>query len=80
MPTDLDLHCLQRQSISGFCRTRVKTIFGVSSYQWGDLNIEYEYQKRNHFRLAVAVLNSAVVLIWSGFNPYPAEPGYLQTV
>ena len=24
-PTDLDLHCLQRQSLSGFSRTRVKT-------------------------------------------------------
>ena len=24
-PTDLDLHCLQRQNISGFSRTRVKT-------------------------------------------------------
>ena len=24
-PTDLDLHCLQRQGISGLCRTRVKT-------------------------------------------------------
>ena len=24
-PTDLDLHCLQRQSISGFSRTRVKS-------------------------------------------------------
>ena len=24
-PTDLDLHCLQRQTISGFSRTRVKT-------------------------------------------------------
>ena len=23
-PTDLDLHCLQRQGISGFSRTRVK--------------------------------------------------------
>ena len=23
MPTDLDLHCLQRQSISGFSRTKV---------------------------------------------------------
>ena len=23
-PTDLDLHCLQRQDISGFSRTRVK--------------------------------------------------------
>ena len=25
-PTDLDLHCLQRQCISGFSRTRVKQI------------------------------------------------------
>ena len=23
-PTDLDLHCLQRQGLSGFCRTRVR--------------------------------------------------------
>ena len=25
-PTDLDLHCLQRQGISGFSRTRVKSL------------------------------------------------------
>ena len=25
-PTDLDLHCLQRQGISGFSRTRVKLL------------------------------------------------------
>ena len=25
-PTDLDLHCLQRQDISGFSRTRVKSV------------------------------------------------------
>ena len=29
-PTDLDLHCLQRQSISGLSRTRVK----VAGYTW----------------------------------------------
>ena len=29
-PTDLDLHCLQRQDISGFSRTRVKEILSVS--------------------------------------------------
>ena len=29
-PTDLDLHCLQRQGISGFSRTRVKAI------RWND--------------------------------------------
>ena len=27
-PTDLDLHCLQRQDISGFSRTRVNCISG----------------------------------------------------
>ena len=26
LPTDLDLHCLQRQGISGFSRTRVKSL------------------------------------------------------
>ena len=31
-PTDLDLHCLQRQSISGFSRTRVK-IFLINFVQ-----------------------------------------------
>ena len=30
-PTDLDLHCLQRQGISGFSRTRVKGN-GYASY------------------------------------------------
>ena len=31
-PTDLDLHCLQRQDISGFSRTRVKSFSYVSKY------------------------------------------------
>ena len=26
-PTDLDLHCLQRQDLSGFSRSRVKEVF-----------------------------------------------------
>ena len=30
-PTDLDLHCLQRQNISGFSRTRVKISFRALS-------------------------------------------------
>ena len=33
-PTDLDLHCLQRQSISGLCRTRVKLTLPFSLFQW----------------------------------------------
>ena len=28
-PTDLDLHCLQRQGISGLSRTRIKCIIQV---------------------------------------------------
>ena len=28
-PTDLDLHCLQRQGISGFSRTRVKMPYKI---------------------------------------------------
>ena len=28
-PTDMDLHCLQRQGISGFSRTRVKVLIRI---------------------------------------------------
>ena len=38
-PTDLDLHCLQRQDISGFSRTRVKMLFFLS-LQDGDTSSE----------------------------------------
>ena len=31
-PTDLDLHCLQRQNISGFSRTRVETLMGMANH------------------------------------------------
>ena len=44
-PTDLDLHCLQRQCISGFCRTRVKvntvhtlTIYCIDLKYWDTLS------------------------------------------
>ena len=33
-PTDLDLHCLQRQGISGFSRTRVKLLDLTSTLTW----------------------------------------------
>ena len=36
-PTDLDLHCLQRQDISGLSRTRVK--FGISMVRSADVQI-----------------------------------------
>ena len=31
-PTDLDLHCLQKQGISGFSRTRVKSLEFYCTY------------------------------------------------
>ena len=37
-PTDLDLHCLQRQGISGFSRTRVNVqVQGQHPHQWAPL-------------------------------------------
>ena len=36
-PTDLDLHCLQRQGISGFSRTRVKLKFHAN-YYWHEIS------------------------------------------
>ena len=37
-PTDLDLHCLQRQGISGFSRTRVKVVVCQNLSSWLSLN------------------------------------------
>ena len=47
-PTDLDLHCLQRQDISGFSRTRVNTECEII---------------RNHLDWQKLLFNSGVVLI-----------------
>ena len=50
-PTDLDLHCLQRQVISGFSRTRVKKLTGVSLlFCWlhlGFYNILFDIEDNN---------------------------------
>ena len=48
-PTDLDLHCLQRQGISGFSRTRVKVLL----------------QLIPHTVLCWSIWNSAAILSWS---------------
>ena len=40
-PTDLDLHCLQRQGISGFSRTRVKTHSVLTTEVW---NSSFEHK------------------------------------
>ena len=39
-PTDLDLHCLQRQGISGFSKTRVSRFAADADY----LSIIYVYR------------------------------------
>ena len=39
-PTDLDLHCLQRQGISGIGRTRVKTHIQVIIWTCSNLRID----------------------------------------
>ena len=43
-PADLDLHCLQRQGIAGFNRTRVKDLFLLAAMMdlidiWSDVNL-----------------------------------------
>ena len=43
-PTDLDLHCLQRQGISGFSRTRVN----IYKYMWREKEFAKKSQKRNN--------------------------------
>ena len=48
-PTDLDLHCLQRQGISGFSRTRVK----IMSICMGCLYVKIGLQKQRSAYLAV---------------------------
>ena len=42
-PTDLDLHCLQRQDISGFNRTRVNVNFENTSVQWKELLADNDF-------------------------------------
>ena len=61
-PTDLDLHCLQRQGISGFSRTRLKFLpFGIWIYsKW--LKV-----------LTVKIIKHPRCTIFT-LNPGPAEP------
>ena len=58
-PTDLELHCLQRQDISGFSRTRVKDsekntggktprAAAPGDPQWNDLLVEIDIEKLTH--------------------------------
>ena len=47
-PTDLDLHCLQRQGISGFSRTRVNRLYIVVKNP-GQLGLMYSVHLSEFF-------------------------------
>ena len=71
-PTDLNLHCLQRQGISGFSRTRVKWNdvfelwrfkFSLTSTQWLQLSWEIAYTfKGGNFQSCIGYLLKGVSL------------------
>ena len=46
MLTDLDLHCLQRQDISGFSRTRVKMLFSTRNCSYFSTTYIFKARKR----------------------------------
>ena len=55
-PTDLDLHCLQRQGISGFSRTRVNKLFlkvvprtasAIKSSEYGKIGFGAKISQKN---------------------------------
>ena len=51
-PTDLELHCLQRQDISGFSRTRVKHLsVSHSCSREGTDKITWIHRLKNYFHL-----------------------------
>ena len=57
-PTDLDLHCLQMQGISGFSRTRVK----VNGYKFkGDNSVTIVYPP---FSMHHVLINSHFTPVW----------------
>ena len=53
-PTDLDLHCLKRQGISGFSRTRVKPHFYTVKLGFTGVYINFLISAQKH-RLLVLV-------------------------
>ena len=60
-PTDLDLHCLQRQSISGFSRTRVKIARWVANSEDPD---ETPHSVVSHLGLHCSGMSVQVWNVW----------------
>ena len=58
-PTDLDLHCLQRQGTSGFSRTRVKTLIVIIFLLFPEVRslVDFSY-------LSGATLDAVTKMMW----------------
>ena len=58
-PTDLDLHCLQRQDISGFSRTRVKMLSALGKiFGRGHIEIFFLIFPENRFRHFMQIVSN----------------------
>ena len=57
-PADLDLHCLQRQGISGFSRTRVKVFIGVFVFFSMETNSERKTSCVIRHRLRLIIIGA----------------------
>ena len=78
-PTDLDLHCLQRQGISRVSRTRVKDKIEVSSgklgsLNWVTLNIHFCLACANSVDPAQRPQNVAFFIPRAGSTMFAAHP------
>ena len=83
-PTDLDLHCLQMQGISGFSRTRVKTcacliqiyLHIFSFYDTWKLAFKYRWLlSKGTFKTDLTTL---YIIWWSGKRLNQCSQGYLS--
>ena len=84
-PTDLDLHCLQRQGISGFSRTRVKK---VSNYLGsscsisgrGNLPVTMSISPWPNFLSSMTMVRFVAPLFFSNYMAYGQEMGNCYTL
>ena len=69
-PTDLDLHCLQRQGISGFSRTRVNKFDNTlsASLQIQPINYSVDNRSRGHLNTRVKFSADNIFRYFSYFS------------
>ena len=70
-PTDLDLHCLQRQGISGFSRTRVKNITNPCTLVLKCSGQTCQWKKKCSLHTGLVAAQHEHVLIKLKFDPSP---------